>query len=443
MLIGVLILAGLCGQNLPAAPNHGEITVGTCEGPNSITTIQAGVTAASPGAIVEVCPGVYPEQVTINKPLTLIGIQVGTSDAAVIVPPAGGLILSTTRLSALVAGPGQSEFYQILITATTGNVNLINLTVDGSGNNLLKSCSFASVTLMTGIYYHGASGTVTNVAMRNQVIDPSGNCGSGDGILIESAGVYTSPVKTSVTVQESSVRAYQSAGISAGGFGVAATIKGNTVAGATGFTTPDFGQVGIQVVGGTGSVLGNSVAEIGGPNNTNGILGVVTHGIVIAGNNLSDGSSGILLESDDFPPDQANGLYGDADDSKINSNVVYDTPGTLSDLIVNAGIVVCSNKNQVLANEINGSAGAAIFVNACFNSTFTSTGNTIDINQINEACAGILLATTPNSASINLFQNVFETVANTSTCTAPAVASAASAASVEGSTPRGVRRPMP
>ncbi len=413
--------------------------------PNPITTIQGGVNAASPGATVEVCPGVYPEQVTINKPLTLTGIQVGTSDAAVIVPPAGGLTLTTTRLSTLVTGPGAVEYYQILITATTGNVNLNNLTVDGSGNNLLGACIPPPTTppnsLMTGIYYQGASGTVTNVAMRNQVVDPAGFCGSADGILIESAGVYTSPVKTSVTVQESSIRNFQSVGISVGGFGVAATIKGNTVAAATGFTNANFGQDGIQVVGGTGSVLGNSVAESGGANNTTSINAIVTHGIVIVGNNVSDGSEGILVASDDFGPDQANGLYGNADDSKITSNVVYDTPGLLLD--EDAGIVVCSNNNLVLGNEINGSVGAAILVNTCFNSTFTSTGNTIDINQINEACAGILLATTGNSASINLFQNVFETVANSGTCTAPAVASVASAATGQVSTPRGPRRLVP
>lgn len=88
-------------------------------------------------------------------------------------------------------------------------------------------------------------------------------------------------------------------------------------------------------------------------------------------------------------------------------------------------------------------SGAAILVNTCGNSTFTSTGNTIDINQINEACAGILLATTGNSASINLFQNVFETEANSGTCTAPAVASAGSAATGEVNAPRGPRRAIP
>ncbi len=151
VFIGVLVLTGLSWQSLPAAPKPVVVVVGTClNASNTITTIQAGVTAAPAGATVEVCPGVYPEQVTISEPLTLTGIQVGTSDAVIIIPPAGGLTLTTTRLSTLVTDGAFPEYYQILITATTGNVNLNNLTVDGSGNNLLSDCSTSPPTLMAG-----------------------------------------------------------------------------------------------------------------------------------------------------------------------------------------------------------------------------------------------------------------------------------------------------
>src|SRR3989442_1198345 len=40
-------------------------------------TISAAVAAASPGDTIKVCPGTYPEQVTINKTLTLKGAQAG------------------------------------------------------------------------------------------------------------------------------------------------------------------------------------------------------------------------------------------------------------------------------------------------------------------------------------------------------------------------------
>src|ERR1700734_2056459 len=54
------------------------------------STIQAAVNASPVGGTVDVCPGTYAEQVMITNKLTLVGVLSGTSDAAVIVPPAGG-----------------------------------------------------------------------------------------------------------------------------------------------------------------------------------------------------------------------------------------------------------------------------------------------------------------------------------------------------------------
>src|ERR1700683_1493850 len=58
-----------------------NFAVGTCE-PKlvSFSTISAAVAAVPSGSIVEVCPGFYPEQVTISKALTLEGITSGNSN---------------------------------------------------------------------------------------------------------------------------------------------------------------------------------------------------------------------------------------------------------------------------------------------------------------------------------------------------------------------------
>src|SRR5208283_915316 len=51
-------------------------------------TIQAAVNAVPSGSTIEVCPGTYPEQVVISKPLTLTG---AASNAEVLIQiPAGG-----------------------------------------------------------------------------------------------------------------------------------------------------------------------------------------------------------------------------------------------------------------------------------------------------------------------------------------------------------------
>ena len=69
MLTGLILC--LCVKSSLAA-----VTVGTCRADKQrYSTISAAVAAASPGEIVYVCPGIYPEQVEIDKPLTIQGIQ--------------------------------------------------------------------------------------------------------------------------------------------------------------------------------------------------------------------------------------------------------------------------------------------------------------------------------------------------------------------------------
>jgi hypothetical protein len=90
-LLGSLTLAGLApaaGAALPAPalagvvpPPDGAIVVGAADGPTcpqpAYSTIQAAVTAAPDNATVYVCAGAYAEDVTIDKPLTLLGARWG------------------------------------------------------------------------------------------------------------------------------------------------------------------------------------------------------------------------------------------------------------------------------------------------------------------------------------------------------------------------------
>ena len=94
--LAMFLLAGLWGQSLLAA----NLQVGNCQSKTGVATITLAVAAVSPeGGTIKVCPGTYPEQVVISKPLTIQGIQDGNNDAAVIVPPVTGLVANTTRLS--------------------------------------------------------------------------------------------------------------------------------------------------------------------------------------------------------------------------------------------------------------------------------------------------------------------------------------------------------
>src|SRR4051794_10639439 len=58
------------------APAPAPIGGGSCASPD-FNTISAAVAAASSGDIINVCPGTYPENVTIPVALTLNGAQAG------------------------------------------------------------------------------------------------------------------------------------------------------------------------------------------------------------------------------------------------------------------------------------------------------------------------------------------------------------------------------
>src|ERR1700688_1412947 len=102
--------------------------VGTCK-PSlpSYSTISAAVIGVPPASTVEVCPGTYPEQVTIAQPLTLKGITSANAGQAVITVPGSGLAVVTSGFGYSIAA---------LVAVTAGPVNITDLTVDGTGSNV-------------------------------------------------------------------------------------------------------------------------------------------------------------------------------------------------------------------------------------------------------------------------------------------------------------------
>src|SRR6266404_6201120 len=103
-----------------AMADDNNFAVGTCKPKlTSFSTIQAAVSAVPPGSTVLVCPGVYPEQVTISRPLTLQGIADSNLDQIVITVPGTGLANVTSVFGELVAT-------QVLVL-NAGPVNMCNI----------------------------------------------------------------------------------------------------------------------------------------------------------------------------------------------------------------------------------------------------------------------------------------------------------------------------
>jgi hypothetical protein len=186
------------------------VAVGTCK-PSlvSFATISAAVGAVPSGSTVEVCPGTYPEQVTIAQPLTLKGISSGNAGQAVITVPGSGLVEVTSGSGTLIAP---------LVHVTAGPVNISDITVDGTGNNVTDTPWLVGI-----LYDDGSSGIVNEITARNLCC-----AGGATGVWAEN---NSSPL--SVTIENSSFHDINDSAVITEGSGGAllATVKGNTVLG--------------------------------------------------------------------------------------------------------------------------------------------------------------------------------------------------------------------
>jgi nitrous oxidase accessory protein NosD len=326
-ILSALLSGSFAGQ----AARASTVVVGGCKPSlTSFTTIQAAVNTAPAGSTVDVCPGTYPEQVTISaKSLTLVGIVAGTSDAAVLIPPPGGLAINATDID------GGAVAAQIFVENSI-SVTISHLTVDENGN-ALASCG----TNLIGIYFKNSAGRITDSVARNQILSAGyQGCQVGLGIDVESdSGAPT------VSVANNSVHNYQKNGITASGpgtgVGPAMAITSNTVIGIG--ATPMIAQNDIQIgLGSTGKVTSNTVADdiyIGSSAGA-GILIYASTGITVTGNSIESTQFGIATLIDP--------TYGPADNATITANHVG---GTLNF----DAIDLCSNGNTAEQNSIYGS----------------------------------------------------------------------------------------
>ena len=410
------------------------VEVGTCvSAPLHFTSIQAAVTAAPLGGTVEICPGTYYEQVVILKAVTLTGIQSGTGDAAVILPPATGLVANGTDIF------GNSVAAQIFVNNVVGGVTIERLTIDGTGNDL-AGCG---PPMLEGIYYQNSSGTITNNVVRNQYLSDYavyGGCQNGLAINVESTGS-----SDAVTVSTNSVRAYQKNGITASGAGTGAgslgpsvTISNNHIVGlaATAMnwqgvfsSEATAAENGVQVgYGATGTVETNVINDnIWGQDTSSdtgdaasGILIFASPGITVTGNQVGSTQFGIALDTDGFGfcgTSNASISCGTADRAMVTQNKVEGTE--LFD-----GVDACSNGNTIESNTFYGSTESGVHVDdTCTSLTYSTTSgnnNTVMKNVILEACAGILLGTgTGNTTAPNTLFDVTNTTLAGDVCPAP------------------------
>jgi len=359
VVVIALALIGPYGQNV-----FGKVlVVGNCLGGTKYySTIQSAVNATASGDTVEVCPGTYPEQVSITNPgvtgITVKGIASGNRKAAVITVPTTGLLEN----GLYSATPVPAQVY-----VTSVGVLLSDLIVDGTG-----AACFAVPTI--GVLFHEVvsadlnadGGTVQHLVVRNEdACGPAGQPLAGQAIV--SDGSF-------ITIDANVINNVDAYGIVGNGGKVQITsniLSNNLGSGPLTGISLDPQATGARVTG-------NQI--IGSPVGITGIsLDPQATGARVTGNQIFGSPVGISILNDN----------GDV----IENNVVSSSE---------FGIIVNSSDNEVItSNKIANSSQAALWL-------VNSDGNNSFQNEINEAPVGLLgfASAAPTDTFSNTYFNV-------------------------------------
>ena len=345
-----------------------RLVVGNCTTQKTLvfSTIQAAINAArtTGGDTVAICPGTYPEQLTISYPVTLSGLNANNSSAPVISTPPAGLV-NSLGFGAVAAHVG---------VINQASVNINNLAIDSTGNNLPCANNSGNIFIFGIAYMAASSGTVKNVDLRNQFGGtPPLTCGTGTGIGIMQG--------SNVTVQNSMIERFDFGGVYVNGS--LGNILNNMIMG------PGVGQGLTNMIffndGATGYATGNRMIDLNSSPVNNSPVG--SCGLAI------QRSTGVQLSNNTVGNTQCGiALYG-ADGNSITGNQIFGS--TVSD-----GVYLCGNTNIVTGNTIASSAQAAVEIDpTCFG--LGANNNTVQSNVINHTCAGILVDPTTTGQTLD------------------------------------------
>jgi parallel beta-helix repeat protein len=327
----------------------------------TFTSIQDAINAASPGSLIHVCPGTYPEQLSIDKSLSVVGDN--------------GAILLPSNMVANTTGSSGTPIAAAIFVKEAEDVEIEGLIVD-TANSGITECS----PNLIGILYQNSSGSIKHNAVRNTKLSVSLNgCQSGDAIVVQSLGGETSKV----SVDDNSVHDYQKNGITGNELGTEVTISNNVVTGLG--PTTGAAQNGIQIgFGAKGGVLRNTVSDnVWSPCvslencafNATGILIFQSNNVRVEHNSMATNQLGIYAG-------------GQHDEIEFNS---------ISNSLVLVGIDLASDNNFASRNDVTNSGQAGILIEG--------NNNKVQGNDITEAFIGVLKlsGTVGNTQSGNSF----------------------------------------
>ncbi len=348
--MGSLCLLAALSAALPA--KAANVVVGTCM-PNKVSygSLSEAVQGVPTGSTIQVCPGVYAEQVTIvGKSLTLKGITSGNAANPVLMWPAGGPAGNAIGLAVTsFFGAPTALAAQMLISAGA-SVTITGLAFDGSGQNT-SSCAPVAV----GVLVQDASATLNQVAVKNE-LNPCGTNGVGVGVLSQndSGTATTITVKNSTLVNDA--QTFESDGANN-----TATLTNNSLLG-----NPATNANAISILYGNSTIQNNSIANFSWP---------------LATTDINTDAYGIFFEC--TPGGTANnnvvtntqvGIYALNTCTTTNVSITNNTVSNSSDIAIDAG----GTNGLVQGNDIRSTPTAIRFP--------LGASNTVQNNMINDAC---------------------------------------------------------
>jgi nitrous oxidase accessory protein NosD len=327
----------------------------------AFTSIQDAINAANPGSLIRVCPGTYPEQLSITKSLSIEG-----DNGAIVMP--SNMVANTT-------GSSGAPIAAAILVKNAANVGIEGLIVDTTSNGITE-CS----PNLIGILYQNSSGRIEHNAVRNTKLSAALNgCQSGDGIVVQSLGGEASKV----SIDDNSVHDYQKNGITGNESGTEVTITDNVVTGLG--PTNGAAQNGIQIgFGAKGVVIRNTVTD-----------NVWSPCLSLA--NCAFNATGILVfESDDVRIEHNSvatnqvGIFAGGKNARVESN-------NISNSLILFGIDLAGDNNLASRNHVTNSGQAAVLIEG--------NNNSVQGNDLTEAPVGILKlsGTVGNTHSGNSF----------------------------------------
>lgn len=149
---------GVCLSDTPGAadvPFDHDLVV--CQDGGDFTTIQAAIDAAAEGAVIALCPGVWPERLTVDHGLTLRSIA-GAADT----------FLDAERLGTAISVEGAALVVQGLTIERGENGITGGAAIDASLSDLtLTEVDVrANAAGVASVYVRGGTVTMTDVAIR-------------------------------------------------------------------------------------------------------------------------------------------------------------------------------------------------------------------------------------------------------------------------------------